>query len=199
MTKSTRTLAPAYFDAVYAADPDPWRFASSPYEKDKYAATMEALPKPVYVSAFEVGCSIGVLTRELASRCGNLLAVDVAPAPLAAAMSRCAHLPTVRFEQMFVPERWPDGVFDLIIFSEIIYYLGKLDVARLARNAARALSPHGDILLVHWTEETDYPLGGDEASELFIKLIAPAAKVVRQERRQSFRIDVLSRGQLTSL
>jgi SAM-dependent methyltransferase len=194
MTTSTRTLSPAYFDAVYAADPDPWRFASSPYEKNKYEATIAALPKPGYVSAFEVGCSIGVLTRELAPRCGSLLAVDVTPSPLAAAKRRCADLPSVRFEQMFVPRQWPAGVFDLILFSEVIYYLGKLDVAGLATKAGQALAPNGNIVLVHWTEETDYPLSGDEASELFINLVAPAAKVVRQERRQFFRIDVLSRG-----
>jgi hypothetical protein len=193
MTRSTRTLRPAYFDAVYAAESDPWRFASSAYEKNKYAATIAALPKPGYVSAFEVGCSIGVLTRELAPRCTSLLAVDVALAPLTAARHRCADLSNVRFEQMFVPEQWPDGVFDLMIFSEIVYYLDKLDVARLATNAGLTLSPHGDIVLVHWTGETDYPLGGDEASELFINSIAPAAKVVRQERRQLFRTDVLSR------
>jgi 2-polyprenyl-3-methyl-5-hydroxy-6-metoxy-1,4-benzoquinol methylase len=194
MTKSTRTLPPAYFDAVYAADPDPWRFSSSSYEKNKYAATIAALPKEVYASAFEVGCSIGVLTRELASRCDSLLAVDVAPAPLAAAMRRCADLAAVRFEQMFVPRQWPNGVFDLMLFSEVIYYLSKSDVAKLATKAREALAPGGNIVLVHWTEGTDYPLSGDEASEFFINLVAPSAKVVRQERRQFFRIDVLSRG-----
>lgn len=194
MTRSTRTLPPAYFDAVYAANSDPWRFSSSPYEKKKYAATIAALPKPAYVSALEVGCSIGVLTRELAPRCASLLAVDVAPAPLTAARHRCAELSNVRFEQMFVPEQWPVGVFDLILFSEIVYYLSKRDVAGLATKAGLALSPSGDIVLVHWTGETDYPLGGDEASELFINSIAPAARVVRQNRRQLFRIDVLSRG-----
>jgi 2-polyprenyl-3-methyl-5-hydroxy-6-metoxy-1,4-benzoquinol methylase len=147
MTKSTRTLPPAYFDAVYTANPDPWRFASSPYEKNKYAATIAALPKPGYVSAFEVGCSIGVLTRELAPRCASLLAVDVAPAPLTAARHRCADLSNVHFEQMFVPEQWPDGLFDLMLFSEIVYYLDKLDVARLATKASRALSLRGYIVL----------------------------------------------------
>ena len=40
--------------------------------------------------------------------------------------------PSVRFEQMFVPEQWPDGAFDLIVLSEVVYYLSREDVGRLA-------------------------------------------------------------------
>ena len=194
MSELRATLKPEYFDSIYTADPDPWNFADSPYEQGKYALTLNAMPKPRYRSALEVGCSIGVLTRSLASRCDAVVAIDAARAPLVQAKRRCADLPGVRFEQMFVPEQWPVGVFDLILFSEIVYYLSKRDVAGLATKAGLALSPSGNIVLVHWTGETDYPLGGDEASELFINSIAPAARVVRQDRRQLFRIDVLSRG-----
>ena len=37
---------PGYFEQLYASDPDPWRFATSDYERDKYAATLDALPPP---------------------------------------------------------------------------------------------------------------------------------------------------------
>ena len=83
-------------------------------------------------SALEVGCSIGVLTRLLASRCDAVLAIDAARTPLVEAKRRCADLPGVRFEQMFVPEQWPNGVFDLILLSEVVYYLSREDVDRLA-------------------------------------------------------------------
>jgi hypothetical protein len=85
MSRADRTLEPAYFDNVYAADSDPWKFASSAYERDKYAATLAAFPKPRYASAFEIGCSIGVLTSALAPRCDALLAVDAAAARRAGA------------------------------------------------------------------------------------------------------------------
>lgn len=193
MTRADRTLQPTYFDAVYASDPDPWKFASSPYEESKYAATLDALPKSRYASALEIGCSIGVLTRELATRCDALLAVDAAPAPLAEARRRCADRPNVRFEQIFAPEQWPDGAFDLILMSEVVYYMDEQDVARLASRAARTLAPNGDIVLVHWTGATDYPLSGDDASELFINHIDEAAGIVRQDRYDLFRLDVLTR------
>jgi SAM-dependent methyltransferase len=188
------TLEPSYFNALYESDPDPWKFASSAYERGKYALTMGALPKRRYRSAFEVGCSIGILTRALALRCEAVLAVDAARAPLAEAMRRCADLPTVRFEQMFVPTQWPSGVFDLILLSEVVYYFNEQDVARLASKAAEALASTGNIELVHWTGETNYPLSGDEASELFIRLMGPSIEVMRRDRYPCFRLDVLSRS-----
>ncbi len=64
MERAVQTLEPAYFDGIYAASGDPWRFASSAYELSKYALTLEALPRERYSHALEIGCSIGVLTQD---------------------------------------------------------------------------------------------------------------------------------------
>src|ERR1700761_3998891 len=94
---------PGYFDRLYADDPDPWNFASSEYEREKYAATIAALPPGRFARALEVGCSIGVLTRLLAVRCEALLAVDVAESALLQAEERCSDQPWVTFARMAVP------------------------------------------------------------------------------------------------
>ena len=193
MSGERETLRPAYFDALYTADPDPWKFAASPYERDKYTLTLNAMPKPRYRSALEVGCSIGVLTRSLASRCGAVVAIDAAQPPLAEARRRCADLPGVRFEQMFVPEQWPEGQFELILLSEVVYYLSPEDVGRLAARVTNSLAKGGSVILVHWTDPTDYPLSGDEAAALFIERIGPACVVKRGDRYRQFRLEVLSR------
>jgi cyclopropane fatty-acyl-phospholipid synthase-like methyltransferase len=194
MSEPRQTLRPEYFDALYTADPDPWKFAASPYERGKYTLTLNAMPKPRYRSALEVGCSIGVLTQSLAARCDAVVAVDAAQTPLLEARRRCADLPGVRFEQMFVPEQWPDGVFELIVLSEIIYYLSREDVRRLAARVARSLPRDGSVILVHWTGPTDYPLSGDEAAALFTERIHPTCVVKRGDRYRQFRLDVLSRA-----
>ena len=186
-----QSLDAAYFEAIYAADADPWRFASSDYERAKYTATLAALPRPHYARAFEIGCSIGVLTAQLAARCDALLAVDLAEAPLAAARARCAGLPGIAFRRMAVPAEWPDGAFDLILLSEVVYYLDAADLARLAGRVAAALVPGGEALLVHWTGETDYPLSGDAAAEGFIA--AAGLSVIRQQRAEAYRLDLLRR------
>jgi SAM-dependent methyltransferase len=187
------SVPPDYFEALYARDPDPWRFADSGYEREKYAATLAALPHLHYARALELGCSIGVLTRVLAPRCGALLAVDVAEAPLAAARQRCAGLPQLSFRQLRAPQEWPDDAapFDLILLSEVVYYLDPGDVVALAARAGATLAPGGDILLVHWTGPTDYPLSGDAAAEQFIAAAAPFAGIIRQQRAVRYRLDLL--------
>ena len=192
MSEPGQTLRPEYFDTLYMADPDPWKFAASPYERGKYEITLDAMPKPRYRSALEVGCSIGVLTRSLASRCDTLVAIDAAQTPLLEARRRCADLPGVRFEQIFVPEQWPDAVFDLILLSEVVYYLSREDVGRLATSVTRSLAPDSSVILVHWTGSTDYPLSGDEAVALFIERMGPVCVVGRADRYSEFRLDVLS-------
>ena len=194
MTQRRNTFQPAYFDSIYALDPDPWKFASSAYEQHKYAITIASLPKTRYASALEIGCSIGVLTQKLAPRCDYLLAIDAASAPLAEARRRCANLPNVLFEQMFVPDEWPDTSFELIILSEVVYFMDKPDVARLAKKTARSLSHGGNVALVHWTGATSFPLSGDEAVELFIGFIGHDVQIVSGGRFKSFRLDVLSRA-----
>ena len=81
MSTPSTSLDRAYFDRVYEANADPWSFATSPYEYQKYQATMAALPQAHYTNAFEIGCSIGVLTQMLADRCDHLLAVDASELP----------------------------------------------------------------------------------------------------------------------
>jgi SAM-dependent methyltransferase len=191
MTRHATSLPPDYFDARYAADPDPWQFATSAYEREKYAATLEALPRARYAAALEVGCSIGVLTALLAGRCDALVSLDLADRALDQARTRCRALPHVRFVQAQVPGQWPEGTFDLILLSEVVYYLDAGDVARLAARVRACLRPGGDVVLVHWTGETHYPLSGDAAAERFIADAAAFLSVRRQARTDKYRLDVL--------
>ncbi|CAO4145106.1 class I SAM-dependent DNA methyltransferase [Methylorubrum aminovorans] len=192
--RRTETLPERYFAEIYASDPDPWRFTSSAYEAEKYDATLRALPRTRYKNALEVGCSIGVFTRALAPRCGALTALDVAQAALDAAQTRCAEYPQVRFVRGAVPEVWPEGRFDLIVFGEMLYFLSPADLARLVARVEASLEPGGDCVLVHWLGETDYPLSGDAAAEGFITGTAPFCRVLPGLRTEAYRLDVLRRA-----
>lgn len=189
------SLPPGYFEALYARDPDPWDFAASDYERRKYATTLAALPRARYASAFEVGCSIGVLTRQLAGRCERLLSIDIAEAPLAAARQRSADAPWVEIRRARVPEDWPRGRrFGLILLSEVLYYLSGEDLAAVARLSLETLEPGGDIVLVHWLGETDYPLTGDGAVEGFLRAAGTAVRPIHTARGDGYRLDVLRRA-----
>ena len=183
---------PGYFDALYAADADPWRFETSDYEAGKYADTLAALPRQYYASAVEFGCSIGVLTERLAARADTLLAIDVAQAALDRAAARCAGQPHVHFARMRIPDEMPDQTFDLIMLSEVLYYFEPRTVARLADRLRTITAPGADVVLVHWLGPTpDYPLNGDAAVAEFLSATADWTRVTRQARRQDYRLDVL--------
>ncbi|MDJ0386959.1 SAM-dependent methyltransferase [Roseomonas sp. E05] len=194
MNRAVQSLPAAYFEALYAADPDPWKFRSSPYEAEKYAATLAALPRPRYGSALEIGCSIGVLTRMLAPRCDRLVALDGSARAIAAARRHCAGLPQVELQQREVPRQWPRGRHDLILLSEVVYYWDEADLTRVAALALRSLRAGGEVLLVHWTGTTDYPLSGDAAVEGFIGATTPALHVAAQTRAEHYRMDLLRRA-----
>ncbi len=190
MSRYKQSIPAGYFDRRYAADPDPWRFETSDYERAKYDATLAALPRARYASGLEIACSIGVLTRRLAECCDTLLALDVAEAALDRARARCHGLDHVGFLRGQVPGDWPEGSFDLILLSEVVYYLDKADVGRLAERVQGCLRPGGDVVLVHWTGETHYPLTGDEAALLFMKK-AGSLSACAATRTEAYRLEVL--------
>ncbi len=199
MTESATagSLPPGYFDAVYAASDDPWAFETSPYEAAKYADSVAALGDRCYHRAFEIGCSIGVLTRRLAARCENLLAVDVSDAALARARARCVGLPRVEFRRMQVPAEFPGGTFDLIVMSEVGYYWSRPDLDLALERAENALDTGGRLLLVHWTPAVaDYPLRGDEVHEIALARAAAPGRLrpLAGWRRETYRLDLLERA-----
>jgi cyclopropane fatty-acyl-phospholipid synthase-like methyltransferase len=190
MNKASRDQA--YFEALYTGNPDPWDFETSAYEAQKYDSTMAALGGRRFGNGLEIGCSIGVLTARLAAICDRLLAADIVEAALTRAQSRCAGLEHVRFENRLMPRDWPDSCFDLIVLSEILYFLSPEDIRLLAARAACSLAADGIVLLVNYTEAIDEPCNGNDAAEIFIA----ASGLTRTDHvvRPKYRIDRLQPG-----
>ncbi len=132
-----------------------------------------------------------MLTRQLAARCTQLLAVDVAETALAEARARCADLPGVAFARIAVPREWPEGGFDLVLFSEVLYYLGRDGIAEAARRTLACLESDGVVLLVNWRGPTDGVGTGEEAADRFIAACGDAVRPARLERAERYRLDVL--------
>ena len=185
------TLTPEYFDRVYAANDDPWDFTSSEYEAEKYAATLAALPRENYKNALEIGCSIGVLTEQLATKCDKLLAIDVSEKALEQAKKRCANLPNVHLRQMSVPRAFPDEIFDLILISEVGYYLAPADWQMAMDKIFACLIVGGHAALVHWTPPVhDYPQTGDAVHDSFAQFARGKMRNFKSFRKEKYRLDV---------
>lgn len=193
MSRHQETMAAAYFDALFSADPDPWRFRTSGYEQDKYRVTLGALLRDTYETAIEVGCANGVFTRLLAARCRSLTALDASPVALDLAREACVGLPNVDFALGAIPAAFLAGPFDLIVVSEVLYYLTAADVGLFARLCADRLDPGGEIVLCHWLGETDYPLTGEEAADLFAHEAGHLGLVAERLCNDTYRLERLRR------
>jgi hypothetical protein len=92
---------------------------------------------------------------------------------------------------MRIPTEWPEAHFDLILLSEVLYFLGPEDVRTTADNTISSLSPRGKVLLVNWLGETDYPCGGDEAANIFLFTTDKNLTLVDRRRTPDYRLDLL--------
>lgn len=159
------TLPASFFDDMYAAAEDPWSMRSRWYERRKYALTTAVLPRERYADALEVGCSVGELTAALAPRCERLTGWDASAAAVERARARVAGTPGVAVEQRTVPGDALPGV-DLLVVSEVLYYLSPADLAVFLHQVRTAVRPGGTLLAVHWRHEVpEYPQTGDAVHE----------------------------------
>jgi SAM-dependent methyltransferase len=155
------SLPGSYFDDLYAAAEDPWSLRTRWYEQRKYALTTAVLPRRRYADAVEVGCSVGELTAALAQRCDRLTAWDVSAAAVEQTRQRTAGLPGVRVEQRGIPVD-PLPPCDLVVLSEVLYYLDPGDLRAAVATVRAAVRPGGTVLAVHWRlPVADYPQTGD--------------------------------------
>ena len=158
---SDRELPADYFAKMYAAQSDPWDFESRWYEQRKYALSVAMLPKPRYRRAFEPGCSIGVLTEKLSERCDSVLATDIVPTALESARERLTGH-DAEFRLWALGDDWPDETFDLVVISEVGYYLTFEKLIEAMLQVVEHLEPGGTLLCAHWRHVVpEYPQNGD--------------------------------------
>ncbi len=178
-----------YFEGMYATSDDPWSLATSEYELRKYDLTVASLPRRSYRRAFEPGCSIGVLSDLLAGRCQELLAIDAVPTAIESARSR-ATSENVTFSVGSMPGDWPEGPLDLIVISELLYFLDADDRHETIAAARRHLDPHGHLVLVHWRHTFDEAECTGDQAHREAKQVSGLPTLVRHEERD-FLLEVL--------
>jgi SAM-dependent methyltransferase len=129
----------------------------------------------------------------LAPRCDELLAVDTSERAVEIARERLAEQRHVRVERRTLPEEMPEGPFDLIVASEVLYYWPREVVLETLRRFEEILAPGGILIAVHWRKETKtYPLQGDEVHELLVG--HARLKNTKTVKEPEYRLDVFENG-----
>jgi cyclopropane fatty-acyl-phospholipid synthase-like methyltransferase len=177
---------------MYASAADPWNLESRWYEQRKYAITMAMLPYQRYHHAFEPGCSIGMLTEQLTRRCDRVTATDVAVAALDGADRRLRD--AKRREQVTLLQRsldqpWPPGNFDLVVLSEVGYYLRAQTLREVLDRECPHLAPGANVVAAHWRHRVeDYPISGDHANDVIAA--TPGLHLIGSYRDKDVAIEV---------
>ncbi|WP_436535303.1 SAM-dependent methyltransferase [Actinoplanes sp. HUAS TT8] len=183
----------SYFEQMYGDDPDPWSFETRWYEARKHALTVDALPERRYRSAFEPGCSTGMLTSRLAARCDRLLAVDAIGSAVDTTARRLADRPHVTVRAARVPHEWPSETFNLIVLSELGYYFDDADLATLLDRVAGSLEPGGDLVAVHWRwPVAEHARSGDDVHAALAAV--PGLRRVARHEEADFLLEVFTLG-----
>lgn len=144
-----RVIDPAGFEALFRSDVDPWDYAASPFEAYKRGVLLRACGAGIRGRGLELACANGETTRHLARRCLDLIAVDASPTAVKEARKRLEGHQRVHVGEALLPRDFPRGRFDLIVVSELLYYLRRGDADRLVALLARSVSPGGRIVLLH--------------------------------------------------
>ena len=146
------SVSQEYFTGLYLAKTDPWDLATKWHDQRKYAITVASLPRQHYRRCYEPGASIGLLTRLLAERCDEVLAVDSIDDAVHQARDNTQDLPYVRVELAVLPADLPDGSFDLVVIGDLLYYLSADDLTALLDGLLTRLDPGGDLVAVHFRD-----------------------------------------------
>lgn len=155
--ESDRTVT---FDAMFDNGEDPWS-SDTWYERRKRALTLAVLRRERYERVLDLGCSTGVLTRDLASRADEVVGIDVSQRAIDIADRGTGQRHTwIRGEAPSVLDELTEP-FDLIVVSEVGYFLRPFELWLTLGGLIGLLAPGGELVLVHWRHPTrEIPLDG---------------------------------------
>ncbi|MES1965137.1 nodulation S family protein [Psychrobacter sp. AH5] len=151
----------AYFDALYQGNGDPWQYQTRWYEKRKRDMCLAALPQANYINGVELGCGNGVFSELLAGRCQSLLSIDGNQKAVQLAKQRLVNHSNIKVVQGVIPQVLAETPinnnqsYDLIVISEILYYLPLADIDQVISWIEQSLALSGTLLCCHWRYEIE--------------------------------------------
>ena len=182
-------------DRLHEEQTDPWGTESRWYEQRKRDLVLAMLPAPEFAVALEVGCSTGALAEALAGRAGRVVAVDRSVAALAAARRRFGDESRVDALQLDVPHDWPqDLTFDLVVVSEVGYFLSPAELDGLVDRIVASLAPGGVVVLCHWRHEVEgWVMDADDVHRGFEDTRLPPLSATYRDRDVEIRVHAAPR------
>ena len=190
-----------YFNNFFAEKEDPWNYTSA-YEQKKYEQTLAMLPHLRIRNALEIACAEGHFTIQLAPRVDSLIAADISQIAIDRAARRCKGINNIRFQGLDLVRDPLPGIFELIVCSEVLYYVGEYDTLEIvARKLVEALQSEGYLLMAHanvLVDDPDHtgfdwevPFGIETINKTFIGI--RGIRLVKEIRTPLYRIQLFQK------
>ncbi|TCK20879.1 class I SAM-dependent methyltransferase [Pseudonocardia endophytica] len=190
-----------HHERFYGATGDPYGFDTKPFEQAKYDELLSVLPDGRYARGLEVGCAEGAFTERLATRCDAVVGTDISEVAIERARQRFAGRPEIELQRRTLPLDFPDGTFDAIVCSDVVYLWERGIVEIGLSTMIERLRPGGALVLLHYLGTFGQPIHANDVHELALKLGAAAGLdhptgYVHADvgpHGAGFRVDVLAR------
>ena len=158
-------MRPGFFDHFFD-EGDPFGFDVNPEEQLKFARTLEVCGEGRLGRVLELGCAVGSFTEVLAPRAEEVLAIDVSQAAVEQVAERLRDQPHVRARALSIPDEFPEGPFDLVVASDVLYYLPVEELRTCVDRIEASLADGGAFVAVHYVPRMGSVLNGDEAHDV---------------------------------
>jgi peptidoglycan/xylan/chitin deacetylase (PgdA/CDA1 family)/GT2 family glycosyltransferase/predicted TPR repeat methyltransferase len=191
-----------YWEAIFEK-PDPWDYLSI-YEQVKYDQTLSLIPRNVE-HALELACAEGIFSEKLSRHVGYLTATDISSRAIERAKKRCGHCSNAEFWELdFVSGALP-GEQDLIVCSEVLYYMRDIpQLTLVCEKMAAALKPNGCILTAHARLRCDepgrtgfdwnHPFGGETIRQTFENI--PGLSLEKTVETELYAVHLFRKGEV---
>jgi len=143
------------FNWIYKIFSDPFDLEKSNYEAYKFDAVAKVVQETRVKNALDIGCGTGILTEKISSVCEKILGVDFSENAINSAKKRFGQKSHVAFFAVDVRHFEPADTYDLVLCSEVLYYIGESDLQKLLVQLWRTLSDNGRLIVIDAADD-DY-------------------------------------------
>lgn len=177
-----------HFEQLYQVTADPWGVKTKWYERRKRQLLLAVLPHENYRHGFEPGCGNGETTLALLARCQRLTAADFSESAIQLCNAQIKNKDRHRLhlQKLHIPQEWPTvppGGFDLLVVSELAYYLSDEELQQFSQRCLSSLASGGHLLMCHWQHSAADRLQTTETIHRQMEATAPLESMVKHAEK----------------
>jgi SAM-dependent methyltransferase len=184
------------FERLYIECGDAWNYRTSSYEQEKYQCALAAALKwrRSNIAALEIGCSIGVFSKMLASHFRHTVAIDVSLEAIRAALAYNRDTDNLKFLQVDLRSFDAAEQFDVVVCAEVLYYIVRKDAHLIPERLDKLLSADGILVYVSGAVSGIVdPMHFEEWEALLSGYLAVLEKMIVDDPRRPYEIIVFGR------